>query len=174
MAQALQDRVAIVTGAGGGFGRAIALRFAAEGAGVTVTSRTKAELDETVALIEARGGRGLAIAGDATNRRDVTKVVQETQRKFGPISIMVNGAGVPGPFGPIGIVDPDEWWAAQAVHLRAPFLFITAVLPEMIARQTGYYYDRVSAREDGDAESFPRTPWGRRRRRGLHSCWRPK
>ena|ERR1039458_6436059 len=133
----LKDRVAIVTGGGGGFGRAIALRFAAEGAAVAVTSRTRAQLDETVALIESADGRGFAVTGDATNRADVTRIVQETERKFGPVTIMVNNAGVPGPFGPIGVVDPDEWWAAQAVHLRAPFLFITAVLPGMIERQGG-------------------------------------
>jgi NAD(P)-dependent dehydrogenase (short-subunit alcohol dehydrogenase family) len=133
----LKDRVAIVTGGGGGFGRAIALRFAAEGAAVAVTSRTKTQLDETVALIESAGGRGFAVTGDATNRVDVTRIVQETERKFGPVTIMVNNAGVPGPFGPIGVVDPDEWWAAQAVHLRAPFLFITAVLPGMIERHGG-------------------------------------
>jgi NAD(P)-dependent dehydrogenase (short-subunit alcohol dehydrogenase family) len=133
----LKDRVAIVTGGGGGFGRAIALRFAAEGSAVAVTSRTKSQLDETVALIKSRGGRGFALAGDATNRADVTRIVRETEQEFGPVSIMVSNAGVPGPFGPVGVVDPDEWWAAQAVHVRAPFLFITTVLPGMIERRKG-------------------------------------
>ena len=59
MAKELEGQVAIITGGGGGFGRAIALRFAAEGAAVTVTSRTKAQLDETVALITAAGGRAV-------------------------------------------------------------------------------------------------------------------
>src|ERR1700722_7755564 len=137
MGAALKDRIAIVTGAGGGFGRAIALRFAAEGAAVAVTSRTKKELDETVRLIEGAGGQAMALAGDATNRSDVGRIVQETWRKFGAVTILVNSAGVHGPFGPIGIVDPDEWWAAQAVHVRAPMLFMSAVLPGMIARSTG-------------------------------------
>lgn len=137
MAGELKGQVAIVTGGGGGFGRAIAERFAAEGAAVAVTSRTKAQLDETVAQIQARSGRGLAVAGDATNRGDVARVVAETEKAFGPVTIMVNNAGVPGPFGPIGVMDPDEWWAAQAVHLRAPFLFITAVLPGMKERRAG-------------------------------------
>ena len=100
MAQELAGQVAIVTGGGGGFGRAIATRFAAEGASVTVTSRTKSQLDETVAQIESRGGEAAAIAGDATNRADVARVVQETQQRFGPVTVMINNAGVPGPFGP--------------------------------------------------------------------------
>lgn len=137
MAGELEGHVAIVTGAGGGFGRAIAERFAAEGAAVTVTSRTKSQLDETVALIQEKGGRALAVAGDATNRADVERVAGETEKVFGPVTIMVNSAGVPGPFGPIGVMDPDEWWAAQAVHLRAPFLFISAVLPGMKERRAG-------------------------------------
>ena len=137
MAGELRGHVAIVTGGGGGFGRAIAARFAAEGAAVTVTSRTRAQLDETVAQIRASGGRALAVAGDATDRADVARVVAETEKAFGPVTIMVSNAGVPGPFGPIGAMDPDEWWAAQAVHLRAPFLFISAVLPGMKERRAG-------------------------------------
>jgi 3-oxoacyl-[acyl-carrier protein] reductase len=137
MAEDLKGHVAIVTGGGGGFGRAIAERFAGEGAAVTVTSRTQAQLDETVAEIQTKGGRALAVAADATNRADVAHVIAETEKAFGGVTIMVNNAGVPGPFGPIGVMDPDEWWAAQAVHLRAPFLFITRVLPGMKERRAG-------------------------------------
>ncbi|MGH9715479.1 MAG: SDR family NAD(P)-dependent oxidoreductase [Candidatus Acidiferrales bacterium] len=137
MSKLLAGKVAIVTGAGSGFGKTIAMRFAEEGAAVAVTSRTHSQLDETVAQIASRGGRAMAIAGNATNRADVSRVVDETQRHFGPVSILVSNAGLPGPFGPIGAVDPDEWWAAQAVHLRAPFLYISAVLPGMKERREG-------------------------------------
>jgi NAD(P)-dependent dehydrogenase (short-subunit alcohol dehydrogenase family) len=137
MSKLLARKVAIVTGAGGGFGKTIAVRFADEGAAVAVTSRTQSQLDETVAHISSRGGRALAIAGDATNRAAVARVVAETQRRLGPVSILVSNAGIPGPFGPIGEIDPDDWWAAQAIHLRAPFLFATAVLPQMKARREG-------------------------------------
>lgn len=137
MSKPLAGKVAIVTGAGSGFGRAIAVRFAAEGAAVALTSRTQSQLDETAAQIKSYGGRALAVAGDATNRADVARVVAETQRQLGPVSILVSNAGLPGPFGPIGEIDPDDWWAAQAVHLRAPLLFISALLPQMKERREG-------------------------------------
>ncbi len=137
MAGLLKTHVAIITGGGGGFGRAIALRFAAEGAAVTVTSRTKTQLDETVRQITSAGGHALALPGDATNGSDVARVVRETEQALGPVTILVNNAGVPGPFGPIGVMDPDEWWAAQEVHLRAPFLFTSAVLAGMKERRRG-------------------------------------
>jgi 3-oxoacyl-[acyl-carrier protein] reductase len=146
MAGQLATHVAIITGGGGGFGRAIALRFAAEGAAVTVTSRTKTQLDETVRQIDSAGGRALALQGDATDRSDVARVVLETERDFGPVTIVVNNAGVPGPFGPIGAMDPEEWWAAQEVHLRAPFLFISAVLVGMKQRRRGCLITIVSPR----------------------------
>lgn len=133
----LKDRVAIVTGGGRGFGRAIAQRFAEQGAAVTVTARTQEQLDETVRLIEDQGGRALAVSGDVTRRDDVERVVAETVAGFGPVSLLVNNAGVPGPFGPIGEVDPEQWWAAQETHIRAPFLFISAVLPAMKEQRQG-------------------------------------
>jgi len=133
----LTGQVAIVTGGGRGFGRAIAQRFAAEGAAVTVTARTTSQLEETVHLIEQQDGKALAVTGDVANRKDVERVVAETEQKFGKVTVLVNNAGVPDPFGPIGNVDPDRWWAAQEVHIRAPFLYISAVLPSMLEQGVG-------------------------------------
>jgi NAD(P)-dependent dehydrogenase (short-subunit alcohol dehydrogenase family) len=133
----LAGQIAIVTGAGRGIGKGIALRFADEGAVVALTSRNKAQLDQVVGKIEAAGGRGLAVAGDVTKRDDVARVVRATEEKVGGVTLLVNNAGVAGPYGPIGIVDPDAWWAAQEVHLRAPLLFMSAVLPGMIERRAG-------------------------------------
>jgi NAD(P)-dependent dehydrogenase (short-subunit alcohol dehydrogenase family) len=137
MSGELSGQVALVTGAGRGFGKAIAKGLAAAGALVTVTARTTAQLDATVAEIKAAGGNAFAIPGDVTHRRDVERVVSMAQKHFGPATLLVNNAGVAGPYGPIGTVDPDEWWASQAVHLRAPFLYLTAVLPQMIERRAG-------------------------------------
>ncbi|HXX20720.1 MAG TPA: SDR family oxidoreductase [Candidatus Acidoferrum sp.] len=133
----LSGQVAIVTGAGRGIGKAIALRFASEGAAVAVTSRNKAQLDQVAAEIASAGGRALAVAGDATKRADVARVAKAATEKLGAVSLLVNNAGVAGPYGPIGVVDPDKWWAAQEVHLRAPLLFMSAVLPGMVERRAG-------------------------------------
>ena len=127
----LDGQVAIVTGAGRGFGRAIAMHLAAEGACVTVTSRSAGELDETVRLIEAADGEAYAVSGDVTSRMDVAHVVAETVQHFGRLTLLVNNAGVPDPFGPLGSIDPDQWWDAQAVHIRGPLLFIHETLPAM-------------------------------------------
>jgi NAD(P)-dependent dehydrogenase (short-subunit alcohol dehydrogenase family) len=137
MAGELNGATAIVTGAGRGFGRAIALRFAAEGAAVTVTARTRAQIESTAAEINSAGGRALAIPADVTRREDVAHVVQAATEAFGPVSVLVSNAGLPGPFGPIGAVDPDAWWASQAVHVRGPLLFASAVLPGMKTRGGG-------------------------------------
>jgi NAD(P)-dependent dehydrogenase (short-subunit alcohol dehydrogenase family) len=137
MAGQLAGEVAVVTGAGRGFGKAIALGFAREGAAVTLTSRTRAELDAAAAEIEAAGGRALPVAGDVTRPDDVDRVVAATEKQWGPVSLLVSNAGVPGPFGPIWTVDPDAWWAAQQVHVRAPFLYMQRILPGMTERRAG-------------------------------------
>ena len=136
-AASLSGHVAIITGAGRGFGQAIAMRLAAEGAAVTLTSRTAPQLAESVARIEANGGKALAVAGDVTRAEDVARVVSRTREKFGPVTLLVSNAGVPDPFGPLWEIDPERWWAAQAVHIRAPMLFMREVMPEMVARRAG-------------------------------------
>jgi NAD(P)-dependent dehydrogenase (short-subunit alcohol dehydrogenase family) len=128
---------AIVTGAGRGFGKAIAMRLAREGYSVALTARTESQIDATATEIRASGGLALAIVADVTDREAVGRVVGQTEQQLGPITLLVNNAGVPGPFGPIWALDPDEWWASQAVHIRAPLLFLRAVLPGMTARQRG-------------------------------------
>jgi NAD(P)-dependent dehydrogenase (short-subunit alcohol dehydrogenase family) len=133
----LQGEVALVTGAGRGFGEAIALALAAEGAAVTLFARSKDQLDALVGRIAEAGGRALAVAGDVTARADVERAVAETKAAFGPVTVLVNNAGIPGPFGPIGVVDPEEWWAAQAIHVKAPFMFMGAVMPDMRAMKRG-------------------------------------
>jgi NAD(P)-dependent dehydrogenase (short-subunit alcohol dehydrogenase family) len=133
----LAGQVAIVTGSGRGFGKSIAERFAAEGAAVTVTARSKNELDAVVAEIEAAGGKALAVPGDVRRREDVARVVRETEARFGPVSLLVNNAGTPGPFGPIWEVDAESWWRAQEIHIKAPMLYLQHVLGGMTKRKRG-------------------------------------
>jgi len=137
MAKELEGQTALVTGGGRGFGKAIALKLAAEGVAVTVTARTQAELDQTVSEIEVAGGRGFGVGGDVTRPEDVARIVYEATERYSSITLLVNNAGIPGPFAPTWVADPSEWWYAQEVHIRAPFMFIREVLPSMVERRIG-------------------------------------
>jgi NAD(P)-dependent dehydrogenase (short-subunit alcohol dehydrogenase family) len=126
-----------VTGGGRGIGRAIALELAAAGARVAVVARSRDQLDETVALIERSNGRAIAIPADVSDADSVARVVPEVERTFGPVDLLVNNAGVAGPFGPVAEIDLHDWWRCQEVNLRGPLLCAGALLPGMIARCRG-------------------------------------
>jgi NAD(P)-dependent dehydrogenase (short-subunit alcohol dehydrogenase family) len=133
----LEGQVALVTGAGRGFGRAIAERFAQEGAAVALLARSLSEMDEVAQGIRTRGGNAIGVRCDVTDAASVEHAIAKTEELLGPIDLLVNNAGVPGPFGPIWKVDPDDWWRSQAIHIRAPMLFMHHVLPGMVARDRG-------------------------------------
>jgi len=139
----LKGQSALVAGAGRGIGKAIALRLAAEGARVTLVARTPRHVKEVAAEIRKAGGEAAAVVTDVTDPKGVTRAVRRANR-FGPVSILVNNAGVPGPYGPIGVIDPREWWASQAIHVYGPLLFMSAVIPVMRARGGGRIINIVS------------------------------
>jgi NAD(P)-dependent dehydrogenase (short-subunit alcohol dehydrogenase family) len=132
-----QRKVALVTGGGRGIGRAIALRLAAEGYAVGVASRSRGQLDQVVREIEAAGGTALALPCDVTLQQEVTRTIETARTQLGDITVLVNNAGVSGPLGPIGVVDAQAWWAAQAVHVLGSLLFMTDIVPRMAARGGG-------------------------------------
>ena len=131
----LEGRNAIVTGAGRGFGRAIAKRLAGEGAKVALLARSQDQLDEVAAAI---GPAAVGVTCDVADRTSVEAAASRVENELGPVDILVSNAGVPGPFGPLWEVDPDEWWRAQAVHIRAPMLLLHRLLPGMIERGRGH------------------------------------
>jgi NAD(P)-dependent dehydrogenase (short-subunit alcohol dehydrogenase family) len=142
--QSLKGETALVTGAGRGIGRAIALTLAAAGAQVALVARTANDIQQVAQHIRRDGGEALAVAMDVTDPNAVRSVVEETEKAFGALSILVNNAGVPGPYGPIDVVDPSQWWAAQTVNVMGPFLFMNAVIPAMRRLQRGRVINIVS------------------------------
>ncbi|MDW6058904.1 glucose 1-dehydrogenase [Streptomyces sp. FXJ1.4098] len=115
-------KTALVTGAGSGLGRAIALAFAAEGASVVAAGRTAATLDETVGLIEAAGGKAAAAVADVTDSGQLHALVQETVTRFGGLDIAVNNAGILRGVGPVGEVSEEDWDAVQRTNVTGVWL----------------------------------------------------
>jgi NAD(P)-dependent dehydrogenase (short-subunit alcohol dehydrogenase family) len=137
MPGSLEGEVALVTGAGRGIGRAIAERFAAEGASVVVMSRTTTEVADSVQPIVNAGGQALAAPGDVTVAADIGRAVAAAEQHFGPVSVLVSNAGITGPYAPIWDADPEEWWRTQEVHVHGAFLCTRAVYAGMVKRGGG-------------------------------------
>jgi NAD(P)-dependent dehydrogenase (short-subunit alcohol dehydrogenase family) len=133
----LKGEVAIVTGAGRGLGRAIAVEFAREGARVALAARTRTELDETERAVKAAGGQCAIVPTDLSKPEDIEHMVAATRQAFGPIDILVNNAGIAGPTALCEDVKPEDWDFTMLVNVRAPFLACRAVLPEMKQRRKG-------------------------------------
>jgi len=133
----LKGQIAVVTGGGRGIGRAIARRFAAEGAMVLVAARTAMEIESVAAEITAAGGNGAAVRADVSREEDCQQIVATARQKFGAVDILVNNAGDYGPVKPVEEITPAEWDQVIAVHLRGAFLLTRLVLPEMYARGSG-------------------------------------
>ncbi|MDP2625442.1 MAG: SDR family NAD(P)-dependent oxidoreductase [Candidatus Rokubacteria bacterium] len=132
----LAGQVALVTGAGRGIGRAVALAFAREGATVVLAARTAAELDAVAREIEGAGGRALALPADVRQEAAVAALVRRLLDAYGRIDLLVAAAGTAA-FGPLVETGPAAWDEMMAVNLRAPFLCCRAALPAMMAQRSG-------------------------------------
>jgi len=134
---ALNDRVAIVTGAGRGIGKGIALGFADVGAHVTVAARTVSEIENTAAEIQAMGRRALAIPTDVCVWEQVENMAQRTLDEFGRIDILVNNAGGAIPLSPLGNWSEEYWDGMIALNLKSQVLCCKAVVSVMMEQKKG-------------------------------------
>ena len=117
----LEGKVAHVTGAGAGIGRAIALRFAAEGASVAVSDVDEAGAEETVSMVEAAGGRALPLRADVASEEEFVAAIGRTEEAFGGLDVLVNNAGgAPGPHFPDA--EPAHWLRQVGVNLLGVML----------------------------------------------------
>jgi len=150
----LTGQIAVVTGAGRGIGRALAIRFAQAGCEVAAVARTDGQLRETVEIIEAAGGLSIYVVADVTNPHAVQAMVQSVQADLGPIDLLINNAGRALAIGPIWEADPDEWWLDIETNLRGAFLCCRAVIPEMLVRQRGRIINIASGHALGPSPYF--------------------
>ena len=135
----MNHRIALVTGAGRGIGRAIAEQLARPGMRIAVTSRTIAELDGVAAEIRAAVGEPLEIVDDLSDRSAPARIVRRVEQTWGAVEILVNNAGIGSSQAPQPIVGFDDkfWDLTMAVNVTAPYLLTKLVLPAMIQARWG-------------------------------------
>jgi NAD(P)-dependent dehydrogenase (short-subunit alcohol dehydrogenase family) len=131
--------VALITGAGKGIGRALAVRLAQDGWAVGLVARTAADLAETAEQVRAAGGTALELPGDVADRAAAESAVARTVAELGPIDLLVNNAARSASWSgeKFWEVDPDDWWDRLSTNLRGPVLFSRAALPGMVERGSG-------------------------------------
>ena len=134
----LNEKVSIITGAGGGMGRVAALRFAAEGSRVVVADNRKAAADETVRQVRAAGGEATPIAVDVSAEADAKAMVDAAMQTYGHLDVLYNNAGIM-PEADHSVVDTpvEAWDQVMAVNVRGVYLACKHAIPRMIERGSG-------------------------------------
>jgi NAD(P)-dependent dehydrogenase (short-subunit alcohol dehydrogenase family) len=133
----LDGKVAIVTGAGRGIGRATALALAREGAVVVLAARTRAEIEAVADEVGALGATSLPVAADVTREAEIGEMVDRTLATFERVDILVNNAGANIALRPVVDLPTDDWTRILQVNLTGPFLCAKAVLPIMMRQRAG-------------------------------------
>ena len=136
-ADSLSGQVALITGASRGIGLAIALRLGKMGARVSLCARSQSKLEDAVSGLRHEGIEALGLPADITRDDQISALIHNTQRQMGPITILVNNAGV-GLFGPFYEQAEADWDTILNTNLKSTFLVSRAVAPEMIRRKTGH------------------------------------
>ncbi len=127
----LKDKVAIVSGAGSGIGRAIAVTYAKEGAKVIVAYINESHADETVKIIQENGGDAFTVKADSSIAAENKKLVEIAVEKYGRLDLACNNAGIGGPAKPTGEYEPEEWDKVIALNLNGVFYACRYQLEQM-------------------------------------------
>ena len=129
--------VVVVTGAGRGIGRVIALRFARDGARLVLAARSAAELEETRALAAGLGAEAIVVPTDITDQAQTERMAQAALTEFGALDVLVCNSGIAGPTAPLWEIDPEQWRQTFAVNVEGVYLCCRAALPAMLERRAG-------------------------------------
>ncbi|WP_394776220.1 3-ketoacyl-ACP reductase [Flavobacterium sp.] len=132
----LKNKNALITGAGKGIGKAIAIALAKEGVNVILVSRTQADVDQLATETTALGVKSLALSADVSDINSINSAVEKAFAEFKTIDILINNAGIAA-FGNFMALEPDAWEKIIQVNLMGTYYTTRAILPNMIERQTG-------------------------------------
>ncbi|MET0589436.1 MAG: 3-oxoacyl-ACP reductase family protein [Novosphingobium sp.] len=136
MTRSLNGRVAVVTGAGSGIGRAIAIRLAEDTAKIAIWDINIEGAEETAKMIRDAGGTAIAINADCSDKAAIKAAADQTRKELGPVAILVNNAGI-APFTPFLEIEDDLFDKTIRINLRGPFLVTKEVLPDMLEAKWG-------------------------------------
>ncbi|MBI3625289.1 MAG: SDR family oxidoreductase [Candidatus Rokubacteria bacterium] len=137
MTRALEGKVALITGAGRGIGRAVALAYAREGASLALCSRTKKELEETEKAVAELGAVSLVQPCDVSRVEEGERFVERAIGLFGRIDVLVNNAGIAHRAASLVELSPEEWESVLTTNLRGAWLVARAVVPHMLRQRGG-------------------------------------
>jgi 3-oxoacyl-[acyl-carrier protein] reductase len=143
MDKLLQNKTAIVTGAGRGIGRCISGALADAGARVVLTARTRPQIEETAARIRDNGGDAAAICADLTKENDIRDLFRSMDKLSDHLDVLVNNAGI-GTFGPVRDFPVNDWDRIMSVNARGTFLCCQEAMKRMVPRKSGYIINIAS------------------------------
>lgn len=133
----MRDKVVVVTGAGRGIGRELALAFAREGADLVLTSRTESALQETQAMVEEIGQKGLVVTCDISRPDSVRDMSGQSLAHYGRVDVLVNNSGIGGVSSVMWEIEPEDWDETFDINVKGTYLCCRAFLPAMIERRSG-------------------------------------
>ena len=129
--------VVVVTGAGRGIGRVIALRFARDGARLVLAARSVAELEDTRTLAVGLGAEAIVVPTDVTDAGQTEALARAALQQFGALDVLVCNSGIAGPTAPLWETEPEQWRETFAVNVEGVYLCCRAALPAMLERRAG-------------------------------------